>query len=166
MKWESSDLTVGVVVLTASIILLGSFLWLSPAVSGRTYPLYTEFDRIDGVAGQADVILRGYAVGRVGAIEPRLAGGDLRFRVRLDIDSELGDGDSLRLPRGTTARLVPPPVIGAGYILLETPAAGGDPIPPGSTIPGVRTTAMLEQVQGLTTDLSGELLTTMSTARQ
>lgn len=166
MKWESSDLTVGVVVVTASLIILASLLWLSPVVSSKTYPLYTEFDRIDGISAQANVLLRGYTVGKVGEIEPRLAGdGNLRFRVRLDIESRLARGDSLHLPHGTTARLVPPPVIGAGFIVLETPAAGGPPLPRESTIPGLRTTAIVEQVQGITTDLSGEMLTTMGTAR-
>ncbi len=166
MKWESSDLTVGVVVVTASLIILASLLWLSPVVSSKTYPLYTEFDRIDGISPQANVLLRGYTVGKVGDIEPRMAGdGNLRFRVRLDIESRLARGDSLRLPQGTTARLVPPPVIGAGFIVLETPDNGGAPLPRESTIPGVRTTAIVEQVQGLTTDMGGEMLSTMGTAR-
>ena len=166
MKWESSDLTVGAVVVLASAILLGSFLWLSPAVAGRTYPLFTEFDRIDGVNAQSNVMLRGYTVGRVGAIEPRMtADGDLRFRVRMEIESELASGDTLLLPEGTTARLVPPPVIGAGFILLETPDRRTGTLEPGSTIPGVRNTAVLEQVQGITEDVSGEVMTTMDVAR-
>ncbi len=167
MKWESSDLTVGAVVVLAAVILLGSFLWLSPAVAGRTYPLYTEFDRIDGVNNQSNVLLRGHTVGRVGAIEPRITtDGDLRFRVQLDIDAQLASGDSLLLPQGTTARLVPPPVIGAGYILLETPDRRPGTVEPGSTIPGVRNTAVLEQVQGITEELSSEVMVTMVSARQ
>lgn len=166
MKWEPSDLSVGAVVVLASLILLGGFLWLSPAVSGSTYPLYTEFDRIDGLGKQANIVLRGYTVGSVGAIEPRMAGdGDLRFRVRLDITSHLTGTDSLHIPDGTTARLVPPPVIGAGYILLETPPGGGPPLARGALIPGLRSTAIIEQMQGITTDVSAEVLTTMVTAR-
>lgn len=166
MKWESSDFTVGAVVLAAAVILLGSFLWLSPAVAGNTYPLYTEFGRIDGVADQSNVMLRGYTVGRVAAIEPRMtADGDLRFRVRMNIESRLASGDSLLLPSGTTARLVPPPVIGTGYILLETPDRRGQALEPGSTIPGIRNTAIIEQVQGMTGDVSAEVLTTMTVAQ-
>ena len=166
MKWESSDFTVGAVVVVATLILLGSFLWLSPAVAGGTYPLYTEFDRIDGLNTQSNVVLRGYNVGRVGAIEPRMTpGGDLRFRVRLDIESELASGDSLLVPRGTTARLVPPPVVGTGSILLETPDNRTAFLSPGDTIPGLRNTAILEQMQGITEDVSGQVLTTMGVAR-
>lgn len=167
MKWESSDLAVGAVVVAAAVILLGSFLWLSPALSARTYPLYTEFDRIDGLGQQANVVLRGYTIGSVGSIEPRLArDGSLRFRVRLDIQSRLASGDSLRLPAGTTARLVPPPVIGAGYILLEPPLGGGIALAPGGTLPGVRSTAIVEQMQGITGDVSGQVVETMVTARE
>lgn len=166
MKWESSDFTVGAVVVAAVVILLGSFLWLSPAVAGNTYPLYTEFDRIDGVNAQSNVVLRGYAVGRVGAIEPRVTEeGNLRFRVQLDIDAQLASGDSLLLPEGTVARLVPPPVIGAGYILLETPGHRGGTLAPGSTIPGSRNTAVIEQVQGMTDNVSGEIISTLTVAR-
>lgn len=150
----------------AAVIILGSFLWLSPALAGGTYPLYAEFDRIDGVNTQSNVVLRGYAVGRVGAIEPRMApDGSLRFRVQLDIESRLASGDSLLLPTGTTARLVPPPVIGAGYILLETPDRRGLPLAPGSTLPGIRGTAIIEQVQGITGDVSTQVLSTMAVAQ-
>ena len=167
MKWESSDLAVGVVVVAAVVILLGSFLWLSPAMAGSTYPLFTQFDRIDGVTTQSNVVLRGYTIGRVGAIEPAVADdGGLRFRVRLDIESELASGDSLLLPQGTRARLVPPPVIGAGYILLETPDHRQGTLAPGSAIPGVRSTAVLEQVQGITDDVSADALATMAVARR
>ena len=166
MKWESSDLTVGAVVVLAAVILVGSFLWLSPALAGGTYPLYTEFDRIDGINTQSNVVLRGYTVGRVGAIEPRMLGErGLRFRVRMDIEAELVSGDSLLLPLGTTARLVPPPVIGAGFILLETPDAPTGSLTPGTTIPGTRGTAVLEQVQGITEDVSTEVVMTMGLAR-
>ena len=166
MKWESSDFTVGAIVVVAALILLGSFLWLSPALSGRTYPLYTEFDRIDGLGEQANVVLRGYSIGSVGAIEPRMGSdGVLRFRVRLDIQSRLESGDSLRLPAGTTARLVPPPVIGAGYIMLDPPLSGGTPLASGAVLPGIRSTAIVEQMQGITGDVSTEVLETMVTAR-
>ena len=168
MKWESADFAVGAVVVTGMLILVGSFIWLSPVASKRTYPLYTEFDRIDGINTQANVVLRGYTVGSVGAIEPRVSDdGSLRFRVQLEIMSRLASGDSLRLPGGTVARLMPPPVIGAGFIQLETPATGGGrTLDPGSQIPGVRNTAIVEQVQGMTGEISGEVVQTMLTARE
>lgn len=166
MKWERTDLIVGSVVVAALLIVLGSFLWLSPALSARTYPLYTVFDRIDGLAGGANVMIQGYAVGQVGAIEPGLdAAGNMRFRVRMDIRFQLASGDSLLLMRGTRARLVPPAVIGSGYILLEPPDQVAPRLEPGATLPGVRATAVIEQVQSMTDEISGELVKTMQTSR-
>jgi phospholipid/cholesterol/gamma-HCH transport system substrate-binding protein len=166
MKWERSDFVVGVVVVAASLALVGSFLWLSPAISRHAYPVYTEFDRIDGIAKHAHVVMRGYNVGSVAAIEPHMNPQEgLRFRVRLNIHARLASGDSLRIPAGTIARLMPPPVIGAGFIVLEPPRGGGPPLAAGAVIPGVRTEAIVEQMQGLTTNLGDDVLTTMLTAR-
>lgn len=166
MKWERSDFVVGLVVVLTALVLAGGFIWLSPAIATRAYPIYTDFDRIDGIARQANVVLRGYTVGSVGAIEPRMDARDgLRFRVRLDIHARLASGDSLLLPEGTLARLVPPPVIGAGFIVLEPPPGGGPPLPSGAVIPGARTEAIVEQMQGLTTELGGEVMATLLMAR-
>lgn len=166
MKWERSDFVVGVVVLAASLMLVGSFLWLSPAISTQAYPVYVEFDRIDGIGKQAHVMLRGYNVGSVAAIEPRTdPQHGLRFRVQLNIHARLASGDSLFLPEGTIARIIPPPVIGAGFIVLEPPPGGGPPIRPGTVIPGARTDAIVEQMQGLSSDLGDDILATMVTAR-
>ncbi len=166
MKWESSDLMVGAVVLGAMAIASAGLFWLSPASAGDSYPLYTSFDRIDGVGTQAGVVLQGYAVGRVGRIEPRVdADGTLRFRVRLDVQTTLPGGDSLRLPEGTTAHLVPPPIIGSGFIRLETPPAGGAPLAAGSEIRGIRAAAMLERVETMTGSVNAELQPTIRSAR-
>jgi ABC-type transporter Mla subunit MlaD len=165
MKWESSDIWVGAVVLGAAAIALAGLFWLSPAAGGESYPLYTTFDRIDGVGTQAGVVLQGYTVGRVGRVEPQVDdAGTLRFRVRLDIQTTLPGGDSLRLPEGTTAQLVPPPVIGSGYIRLDAPGQG-PPLEPGSLIPGVRAAAMLEQVETVTGSVNEELQPTLQSAR-
>lgn len=166
MEWESSDLVVGAAVLGAAAIALAGLFWLSPAAAGDTYPLYTSFDRIDGIGVQSNVELQGYSVGRVGAIEPRLGDGSaLRFQVRLDIQTELPGGDSLHLPQGTAAHLVPPPVIGSGLIRLVVPPGGGPSLEPGSVIPGIRAPAMLEQVETVTTGVNAELAPTLESAR-
>lgn len=166
MKWERTDLAVGLVVVVAVLILLGALVWKSPALSQRTYSLFTEFERIDGIAQQAPVLLHGYEVGRVGDIVPRVAAnGTLAFRVEMKILRRLESGDTLRLPLGTTAQLIPPPVIGMGYIVLEPPATAGAALVEGATIPGSRMPDVLGQVQTLSADLSLELVKTMTTAR-
>lgn len=166
MKWEPADLTVGAVVLGAALILAATLVWLSPAVSQRSYPIFAEFDRIDGIAERAPVYLRGYEVGRVSAITPHLdEGGELVFRVQLNVYRRLASGDSLHLPVGTRARLMPPPVIGTASIVLQPPLRGGAPLEPGDVIPGEREPAILDQVQTLTVELAGELTDAMVSAR-
>ncbi|HUF12019.1 MAG TPA: MlaD family protein [Longimicrobiales bacterium] len=169
MKWERADLGVGLAVVGAVVVLMATLLWLSPAVSRDTYVLETEFTQIGGIAEQAPVYLRGYAVGRVADIEPHMGGdGNLAFRVLLNIQARVGSGDSLLLPVGTVARLVPPPVIGAGFITLELPRDGGSGVflQPGSRIPGIRDTPMLDQVQTISDSMTAELAVTLETARR
>lgn len=168
MKWERADLGVGLAVVGAIVVLMGTLLWLSPAASRDTYVLETEFTQIGGIAEQAPVYLRGYAVGRVADIDPHMGGdGNLSFLVRMNIQSLVGSGDSLLLPVGTIARLVPPPVIGAGFITLDLPPDGGPGtyLEPGARIPGVRDTPMLDQVQTVSDSMTAELALTLETAR-
>ena len=167
MKWESADLTVGAVIVAAVLIITATLLWLSPALADRTYPLYTEFQRIDGIAERGAVRLYGYEVGRIDAIEPRTtADGSIVFRVRLGIRSRLASGDSLFLPQGTRAVLAPPPApIVPGAIVLRPPPNGGPPLRPGATIPGEREVAMLDEVRSMSDRLAEEIVRTTTSAR-
>ena len=168
MKWERSDLGVGLAVVGAIVVLVGTLLWLSPAVSRDTYALETDFTQIGGIAEQAPVYLRGYEVGRIASIEPHMGpDGSLSFRVRMNIQASVGSGDSLLLPVGTIARLVPPPVIGSGFITLEPPPHGISRgfLQPGSRIPGIRDTPVLDRVQTVSDSLTAELAVTLETAR-
>jgi ABC-type transporter Mla subunit MlaD len=84
MKWERTDLTVGGVVLLAILIVTGAFVAISPVLSDDSYPVYTEFRRIDGIAEQAAVSLHGFNIGRVSSIQPQLnEQGQLVFRVEM-----------------------------------------------------------------------------------
>jgi ABC-type transporter Mla subunit MlaD len=167
MKWERTDLAVGVVVIAATVVLVAALLWVSPLTGSRTYELYTEFDRIDGIARQAPVLLHGYPIGRVSSIEPHVrADGRLVFRVQMNVQRELGSGDTLHLPAGTLARLVPPSVVGTGFLVLEPPAEPGPGVlAAGATIPGVHDAAIMDQVAAMTPLLSEELVRTLATAR-
>lgn len=167
MKWERADLGVGVAVVGAIVVLTGTLLWLSPAVSRDTYSLETEFAQIGGIAEQNPVYLRGYPVGRVADIAPHMReDGELTFVVRLNIQSSLGSGDSLLLPVGTIARLIPALPVGAGSIVLELPPEGRrGSLAPGARIPGIRDTPLVDRVQTITDSMTTELAYTLETAR-
>ena len=96
--------------------------------------------------------------------------GGLLFRLTLDIDHRLASGDSLALPIGTVARLIPPPIrVGTtllvGVIVLETPPNGGPALERGATIRGVRANAALDQATEFMTTFQTELDRTMEKAR-
>lgn len=165
MKWESADLRVGLMLVGAAIVAVTSFIWLSPVVDEKSTAYYTEFDRIDGIAEQSPVQQRGYVVGRVDAITPRIdANGALVFRVRFQVRSKLQNGESFPVLEGTKVRLVPPPVIGAGYLVLEPPAGGGRALAAGATLEGARNTAVLDQVQTIADQVGGDVRKTLAGA--
>lgn len=169
MKWERADLGVGAAVTGAVVVLVGTLIWLSPAVSRDTYPLETEFAQIGGISTQNPVFLRGYEVGRVADIEPQMgADGTLSFVVRLNIQARVGSGDSLLLPVGTVARLIPALPVGSGSIVLDLPRDGISAgfLEPGSRIPGVRETPLVDRVQTTTDSMTAELAITLRTARE
>ena len=166
MKWEAADLRVGLVVLGAVSILVATAIWLSPTLTDRSKPLYTEYDRIDGIAEQASVMLNGYTIGRVASIEPVIrSDSSLAFRVKMQVRWTLANGAPIPIREGTRARLVTPFPIGAGFINLEVPSGGGSRLQPGDIVPGVRAAAAVDQMQSIAEQLGVEMTSTMTTAR-
>jgi ABC-type transporter Mla subunit MlaD len=167
MKWERTDLVVGFVVLGGVGALLVVLLWVSPFSGDGTYTLHTEFERVEGLGKQAPVYMNGFQVGRVGDIQPRITrDGPLVFQVTLHIQRVLSSGDSLRIPVGTRARMVPPYVMGSGFIVLEAGAWNAATLAAGAKIPGMHDTPLMEQVADMTPMLNDEVVQTLATARE
>ncbi len=167
MKWEPADFRVGLVVLGAIAIVLATAVWLSPTITDRSEPLYTEYDRIDGIGEQALVMLNGYAIGRVASIEPLIrSDSSLAFRVRMQVRWTLSSGAPIPIREGTKARLVTPFPIGAGFINLEVPRGSGTRLQPGDIVPGVRASAAVDQMQSMAEQIGGEMTSTLVTARR
>lgn len=166
MKWERTDLIVGIVVAATVAMLAGTLLWIVPALSHRTYALYTQFEDVEGIGLRVPVQLHGYRVGYVESIQPLIAAnGDVMFRVKMAIDRNVG-GDHLVLPAGTEAWLTPPPLpIGAGFIALELPRSPGEPLEPDAVVPGHRAPVAADQLQALTMRLDSQVALTTATAR-
>ena len=168
MKWESGDLKVGIVVILALALFVGGLVWLTTGATDKGVAIYTRYDAIDGLAEQAPVQLGGFTIGRVDDISPRIGpDGGVVFDVRMKIDWTPEAGRALPVPVGTRARLVPPPVTGtgflAGYVQLEPPAQRGlASLQPGDTLAGVRSVAMVEQVQEFVTSLTRDWTRTLA----
>jgi ABC-type transporter Mla subunit MlaD len=140
MKWDNTDLKVGLMVIGALVVGVVSFLWVGQSFGRSVAPLYTDVTDVQGIGAQSQVFLNGFNVGRVRDVHPRMgADGALLFRVRMDIAWALDDS-KLPLKQGMRARVVPPALdIGRGTIVLETTThPNAADLKPGDVIPSVQ----------------------------
>jgi ABC-type transporter Mla subunit MlaD len=140
MKWDSTDLKVGLMVMGAVVVALVTFLWIGQQWRRDVAPLYTDVTDVQGIGVESPVFLNGFNVGRVSDVRPRVSErGELLFRVRMDILWTLEDGGSIPLRQGLRARVVPPALdIGRGSLVLELPARASVDLHPGDVIPSIQ----------------------------
>jgi ABC-type transporter Mla subunit MlaD len=141
MKWDNTDLRVGVLVIGVLVIAVVAVLWAGQVWGGRNVaPLYTDVADVQGIAQESPVFLNGFNVGRVSDVSPRIAAdGQLVFRVRMHIIWKLDNDAEMPLKQGLRARVVPPALdIGRGSIVLEmTPQRTAVALRPGDVVPSV-----------------------------
>lgn len=139
MKWDNTDLRVGLMVLGALLLGVVSFLWVGQLWRRNVAPLYTDVADVQGLAVESPVFLGGFNIGRVSDVRPRVGpDGQLLFRVRMDLLWKL-DSAPMPLNQGLRARVVPPALdIGRGSIVLETPLVSSVVLKPGDVIPSVQ----------------------------
>lgn len=139
MKWDNTDLKVGLLVLFALFIGVASFMWVGQKWRRDVAPLYTDVADVQGLGVESPVFLGGFNVGRVSDVRPRVGpDGQLLFRVRMDVLWKL-DSAPMPLNQGLRARVVPPALdIGRGSIVLETPTVSSVVLKPGDVIPSVQ----------------------------
>src|SRR5687767_5571639 len=121
MKWDNTDLRVGMLVFGALILGVVSFMWVGQVWGRNVAPLYTDVKDVAGIGPESPVFLNGFNVGRVVDVEPRVdSTGKLVFRVRMNIVWKLDNESEMPLKEGMRARVVPPALdIGRGSIVLE-----------------------------------------------
>jgi ABC-type transporter Mla subunit MlaD len=140
MKWDNTDLRVGLMVFGALVLGIVSVIWIGRRWGRNVAPLYTDVADVQGIGAESPVFLNGFTVGRVTQVRPHVAtSGRLLFRVRMDIIWQLEDKAPMPLYAGLRARVVPPALdIGRGSIVLETNAHRGIALKPGDVIPSVQ----------------------------
>ena len=162
MKWEPADFRVGLLLVGAAAVGIGSFVWLSPAVTDDSKPYYADFDAVEGLNVQSEVKIAGYAVGRVGDIVATADNnGKMTFRVRMRITPTLAGGRPFRIPEGTVARLMPPAFVGSAYIALETPARSAKALLPGAIMRGVQNQGLSDKLQELAVTVGDDVKKTL-----
>jgi ABC-type transporter Mla subunit MlaD len=150
MKWDNTDLRVGLMVLGALMIGVVSFLWVGQSFGRNVAPLYTDVADVQGIGAESQVFLNGFNVGRVREVRPRIGSdGALLFRVRMDIIWALDGNARIPLKKGMHARIVPPALdIGRGTIVLESSAQlANEELKPGDVIPSVKVGGTTNRMQ-------------------
>ena len=151
MKWDNTDLKVGLLVVGALIVGAFSFMWVGQSFKRNVAPLYTDVADVQGIGNESPVFLNGFNVGRVTEVHPIVVDGQLMFRLRMDVIWRLDDNAPMPLPRGLRARVVPPALdIGRGSIVLEMPASAPQPytaLKPGDVVPSVKTSGTTNRMQ-------------------
>ena len=150
MKWDSTDLRVGLMVIGALLVGVASFLWVGQSFRRNVAPLYTDVADVQGIGAESQVFLNGFNVGRVREVRPHIGSdGALLFRVRMDIMWALDDNARMPLKKGMHARIVPPALdIGRGSIVLESSAQlANEELKPGDVIPSVQVGGTTNRMQ-------------------
>jgi ABC-type transporter Mla subunit MlaD len=149
MKWDNTDLRVGLMVFGALVLGVVSFVWIGRQWGRNVAPLYTDVADVQGIGAESQVFLNGYAIGRVSTVVPQIApNGQLLFRVRMDLVWRLHDGSAMPLREGLRARVVPPALdIGRGTVVLETNGHNGPQLKPGDVIPSIQSGGTTNRMQ-------------------
>ena len=165
MKWEAADLRVGLLVIAASVVGVGSFVWLSPAVTDNSIQYYADFPSVEGLDPQSKVSVKGFEIGRVSDILATTAeDGSIQFRVRMRLTPSLSGGRPLRIPKGTVALLQPPAFLGGAAISLELPARQQETLPPGSVLKGMVGKGLGDKITELATGVGDDTRKTLKAA--
>jgi phospholipid/cholesterol/gamma-HCH transport system substrate-binding protein len=157
---KRDDVLVGIVMAVAVIVAIVGSLWLARGGLSKGYPLYAKFPWNSGLKQGQPVLLAGVNVGYVDEVELRNDGTVLTtFRV----------GKDYKVPRGTTATVVPNGIFGDMAIAL-TPKGPNpqsipaeDTIPVGPSAPGIaqitsKADSIATSVNAMTTALNQQLI--------
>ena len=160
MKWDNTDLRVGLMVFGALVLAVVSFMWVGRVWGRDVAPLYTDVPVVEGLGAESPVILNGFNVGRVSSVTPRVdSTGKLVFRVRLDVVWRLEDGSAMPFVEGMRARVVPPTLdIGRGQVVLEMPRDASVErvaLKPGDVLPSLQLTGSTTNRMQLVVDSVG-----------
>ena len=71
MKWDNTDLKVGLLVFGALLVGVASFVWVGRLGRQNMGPLYTDVTDVQGISAESPVFLNGFNVGRVSEVRSR-----------------------------------------------------------------------------------------------
>lgn len=163
---QRSDVYVGMF-LMAIVGIIAAALIVTSGWGVRKWDLFVRADDVSNVTVDGKIYYQGLEVGRVASIDANrgLRPGTLEFIIRSEMLAEFADGDSLRLPRGSSLR-VQTTVLGAARLDIVRLNERTGMINPGDTIELFRTTEAMQAFGNLANDLKGTLQEALVTTTQ
>jgi phospholipid/cholesterol/gamma-HCH transport system substrate-binding protein len=155
------EVTVGILITVAVVVLVLGTLWLARGGLRSGYPLYTRFVWGQNLKQGQPVLLAGVNVGYVGDVTLR-RDGYLDVMLRID--------DQYSVPKGSSAIVKPIGIFGDVAVALTPPTpvpatsyASGDTVPPGPPAPDIttimnRVDTIGQSLQSLMTSMKAEVV--------
>src|SRR5437763_11538628 len=153
-----NEVSVGILITTAVIVLILGTLWLARGKLKAGYPLYTRFAWGQNLKQGRPVLLAGVSVGYVGDVNLR-RNGFLEVMLRID--------DQYTIPKGSTATVKPVGIFGDVAVALTPPY----PVPmasysPGDSLPPGVPSADVGQIMNRVDSIGGALTLLMRSLQQ
>jgi phospholipid/cholesterol/gamma-HCH transport system substrate-binding protein len=153
-----NEVSVGILITTAVIVLILGTLWLARGKLKAGYPLYTRFAWGQNLKQGQPVLLAGVSVGYVGDVNLR-RNGFLEVMLRID--------DQYTIPKGSTATVKPVGIFGDVAVALTPPY----PVPmasysPGDSLPPGVPSADVGQIMNRVDSIGGALSLLMRSLQQ
>ena len=133
------EVTVGILLTVAVIVLIVGTLWLVRGGLSRGYPLYTRFPWGQNLKQGQAVMLAGVSVGYVS---------DVRLNDQGVLDVDLSIQKKFRVPKTAHAEVFPVGIFGDVAVALKPTGPSPVSFQPGDTVPGRASSGGLEALQG------------------
>lgn len=132
------EVTVGILITVAAIVLVVGLLWLARGGLSSGYPLFARFTWGQNLKPGQAVLLAGVTIGYVSDVELREGYLDVEMRIN----------DDFHVPRTAVAEVVPVGIFGDAAIGLKTESASPAKYAAGDTVPTRLATGGLDALTG------------------
>jgi phospholipid/cholesterol/gamma-HCH transport system substrate-binding protein len=133
------EVTVGILITVAAIVLVVGLLWLARGGLSSGYPLYARYNWGQNLKPGQAVMLAGVTIGYVSDVELRDDG---------YLDVELRINDDFAVPRTAVAEVVPVGIFGDAAVALKAEGPSPEKYAAGDTVPTRAATGGLDALTG------------------
>ncbi len=133
------EVTVGILLTVAAIVLVVGTLWLARGGLSSGYPLNARFAWGQNLKQGQPVLLAGVTIGYVS---------DVRLRDDGFLDADIRVNDKYKVPRNAVAEVVPVGIFGDAAIALKTTGPSTQSYQPGDSVPTRSATGGLDALTG------------------